>query len=30
VPSLSNLDASLILVPAKKVYSKKKKIKPDV
>ncbi|DBA83431.1 TPA: hypothetical protein ACH3X2_006566 [Trebouxia sp. C0005] len=30
VPSLSDLDASLILVPAKKIYSKKKKIKPDL
>lgn len=30
VPSLSDLDASLILAPAKKVYSKKKKIKPNV
>ena len=30
VPSLSDLDASLILVPAKKVYSKKRKIKPDL
>ncbi|DBA87809.1 TPA: hypothetical protein ACH3X1_004808 [Trebouxia sp. C0004] len=29
VPSLSELDASLILVPAKKAYSKKKKIKPN-
>jgi hypothetical protein len=29
VPSLSDLNASLILVPAKKVYSKKKKIKPN-
>ncbi len=29
VPTLSDMDASLVLVPAKKAYSKKKKIKPD-